>query len=146
MAGLACGLVLGALAIPRAMREPGSDRGSDVRLGLLEGVWRSRGYGWLWAVTDGRVSVFDESGRYCIARPDVRQRLADLDEGFDLSADGQRLQVALDDPALHASFRGDANGRHRRARPNLHGALRVLQSPPRRLAGTHQRRPQQSRC
>ena len=104
VAGLACGLVLGALAIPHAMREPGSDRGSDVRLGRLEGVWRSRGYGWLWAVTDGRVSVFDESGPYCIARPDMRQRLKDLDEDFDLSADGQRLQVALDDPAYRVTF------------------------------------------
>jgi len=104
LAGLACGLVLAALGIHYAMREPGHSPEVAARLARLNGVWRSRGYGWLWDIANGRLRVFDESGPYCIARPDIRRRLGGLNQGFEVSADGQLLRLSLGDPAYHFTF------------------------------------------
>jgi carboxyl-terminal processing protease len=98
--GTVAAIILAVLGIHHAVR----NRESEARLALLNGVWRSRGYGWLWTIEGGRVRVFDESGPYCIARPDVRQPLDDLDDGFDLRADRRLLRVSLGDPAYRFTF------------------------------------------
>src|SRR5262245_47445413 len=73
-------------------------------LTVLDGVWRSQGYGWLWAIADGQLRTYQESGAYCIETPDARQTRARLGEGFNLSADGSLLKVALYDPAYQFAF------------------------------------------
>ncbi len=94
--------VLGGVASFRATRDQGTEGAS--RYARLNGVWRSRGYGWLWVIGEGRVRVFDESGPYCVARPDVRRKLEDLDDDVDLSEDGQQLRLARGDPAYRFTF------------------------------------------
>jgi carboxyl-terminal processing protease len=86
------------------MHKQGLSPEDAARFARLNGVWRSRGYGWLWAIGDGRLQVFDESGPFCMPRPDIRQRLEDLDRGFDLSADGRQLRLSLEDPAYRFTF------------------------------------------
>jgi carboxyl-terminal processing protease len=104
LAAVICALILAAVGLHRAMRKPGLKPEEAARLARLDGVWRSRGYGWLWAIKAGRLDVYDESGSYCIARPDIRIKLDDLDQGFDLSADGQRLSLPLEDPTYRFAF------------------------------------------
>jgi carboxyl-terminal processing protease len=104
LVGLAGMLGLAALGIHYAMRMPQLSPAEAARQARLNGVWRSRGYGWLWEIADGRVRVFDESGAYCIARPDVRQKLQDLDDDLELSADGRRLRLPLEDSAYRFTF------------------------------------------
>ncbi len=104
LAGLACAFGLAALGTYYVMRKPELNREDAARQARLNGVWRSRGYGWLWEIANGRVRVFDESGTYCIARPDVRQKLQDLADDLELSADGRRLRLPLEDSAYRFTF------------------------------------------
>jgi carboxyl-terminal processing protease len=97
-------LILAAYGIDRALRAPEGSSGGDVRFAALGGIWRSRGYGWVWQIADGNIRAFDESGSYCIARPDLGRRLRDLDRGFELSADGRVLRLSLEDPAYRYTF------------------------------------------
>ncbi len=52
----------------------------------------------------GGIHVFDESGPYCIARPDIRRRVESFDRGFELSEDGRRLRLSLADPTYRFTF------------------------------------------
>jgi carboxyl-terminal processing protease len=104
--GVACALVLAfvlALGIEawRVMGEPGMSSGDAAQ---LDGVWRSQGYGWLWAIEDGRARVYDESGTLCLARHDQPRKLKRLARDFELSADGRVLRLSTDDPAYRFTF------------------------------------------
>ena len=104
LAGGACTLLLAAYGIGRGWLAPDGSSGDDARLASLDGVWHSRGYGWVWQIADGDIRAFDESGPYCIARPDIRRRAAGLDKGFELSEDGRRLRLSLADPTYRFTF------------------------------------------
>jgi hypothetical protein len=87
-------LVIGMIAIKASVLSHAGDEkpvGTVVTLENLEGVWRSRGYGWIWSVQNGKVDVYDESGSFCVAT-----RIADLkptDPGifFKVSDDGRYM-------------------------------------------------------
>ena len=32
----------------------------------FDGIWRSRGYGWLWRISGGRIEGFDIGEDYCV--------------------------------------------------------------------------------
>ncbi len=64
---------------------------------VLNGVWRSRGYGWIWHVRDGKVSVFQRSGSYCLLRR-TRPRLPrSAAQTFHLHRSGKLLKIRIDD-------------------------------------------------
>jgi carboxyl-terminal processing protease len=73
-------------------------------LTALNGVWRSQGYGWVWAITDGRLRTYEESGPYCIETADAGHSRERLGEGYKLSSDGKLLTLPLDDPAYRFTF------------------------------------------
>jgi carboxyl-terminal processing protease len=102
LVGLAGAAVLTVLGVRHAVREGWTSWEDDASLAQLNGVWRSRGYGWLWEIDGRRVRAFDESGLYCVARPDLRRQL--LDEEVALSADKRSLKVSLFDPAYRFTF------------------------------------------
>ena len=67
----------------------------------LAGVWRSRGYGWVWVVKGGLVRVYEESGSYCIKSKD------DIDKyigGPRFSDDERSFRISIDDPAYEYVF------------------------------------------
>ena len=70
----------------------------------LGGVWRSRGYGWIWAVEDGAIRNFDESGPLCLENTDAAYDIEDLNIRFEANAEKTRLSVTLGDPAYHYTF------------------------------------------
>jgi carboxyl-terminal processing protease len=76
---------------------------SIADLSALNGVWRSRGYGWLWVVQDGRLRTYDESGTFCIQSGDIRE-ISNLAKNFQISDDGRTLRVILDDPTYEFAF------------------------------------------
>ena len=68
---IAVALVSGsALAVKHMLAD---DAPSLPRLGAstgnFDGVWRSRGYGWIWSIENGGVTVYDESGDFCMKNP-----------------------------------------------------------------------------
>ena len=63
----------------------------------LEGVWRSRGYGWIWDVKDGRVKTYDESGPLCLPSSRRRFDLDDPDVKLEISPDKKTIRILMDD-------------------------------------------------
>ena len=85
------------------LKQNKSLRNRMVDLSVLNGVWRSQGYGWVWAIKDGSLRTYDESGPYCIETD--RDRLRDrLEHGFKLSSDRRQLRLPLYDPAYQFNF------------------------------------------
>jgi carboxyl-terminal processing protease len=72
-------------------------------LSEFDGVWRSRGYGWVWAIEDGRLRTYEASGAYCIKSGKARD-LGDVADGLRLSEDGRTFRIALDDPTYDFAF------------------------------------------
>ncbi len=70
----------------------------------LGGVWRSRGYGWIWSVEDGKVKTFDESGTLCLENSDVVYDVEDLNIRFDTNEDESQISVSLGDAAYKYTF------------------------------------------
>jgi hypothetical protein len=95
-------VVLGAYWLAR--RDEGMPSGRDVgELAAFDGVWRSRGYGMLWAIAGGRLHAYEESGTYCI-RGGKAQDLGDFADGLRLADDGRSFRIALDDPTYEFVF------------------------------------------
>ena len=65
-------------------------------LSALNGVWRSRGYGWLWTVKDGRIRIYDQSGAYCIPTKKT-QEIGNFAEGLQVGDDGRTIRLTLED-------------------------------------------------
>ena len=66
-----------------------------------DGVWRSRGYGWLWVIKSGRVRVYEEAGPYCILSGTSVDYVAD---SIQISNDARSFRIALDDPTYQFEF------------------------------------------
>jgi carboxyl-terminal processing protease len=84
-----------------AVREASMSGADD--LSEFDGVWRSRGYGFVWAIEDGRLRSYEESGAYCVRSGKARD-IGDLAEGLRLSQDGRTFRIALDDPTYDFTF------------------------------------------
>ena len=94
---------------PWAANERGSwNKPVAENLSQLNGVWRSRGYGWLVEIENGSARFYDETASLCI--PDIEGRTEDdLNGKLEISTDGRILRVAIDDPAyLHTFDKIDA--------------------------------------
>lgn len=68
------------------------------------GIWRSRGYGWIWVIKNGRLKAYDAADGYCSKKGDSEGRLEDLRDRFEVSGDGKTLRVSFDDPDVHYVF------------------------------------------
>ena len=83
-----------------------TDRVDD--LSLLDGVWRSRGYGWLAEFRNGQVRFFDEGANLCAESADLPDT-ASLQGKVHVSSDGAMLRLPVHDPQyLHTFDRIDA--------------------------------------
>lgn len=69
----------------------------------LEGVWRSRGYGWLVEFSDGEARLYDESDSLCVLK-DAQPDEEDLRGHVHISSDGERLQLPINDPSYLHDF------------------------------------------
>jgi carboxyl-terminal processing protease len=98
-AATVCILLAGAYHF--AVGEAGMSGADD--LSEFDGVWRSRGYGWVWAIEDGRLRTYEQSGGYCI-KSGKAQDLSELADGLHLSDDGRTFRIALDDPTYAFAF------------------------------------------
>jgi carboxyl-terminal processing protease len=85
----------------------GSENMPSVRgiadVSVLNGVWRSRGYGWLWVVQDGRLRTYEESRAFCIQSNDTRD-ISNLAKSVQVSNDKRTIRVKLDDPSYEFTF------------------------------------------
>jgi carboxyl-terminal processing protease len=70
-------------------------------LAHINGVWRSRGYGWVWAVADGHTHTYDQALQFCIETAAYGSVPAN---GVVLSADGRTMHVRLGDPTYYYTF------------------------------------------
>jgi len=71
---------------------------------LLNGVWRSRGYGWVVEIYGGRARFYDATETTCLPRKERVSVLADISDWFKLSDDEDILQIPLYDPAYLFTF------------------------------------------
>jgi carboxyl-terminal processing protease len=91
--------VLAALAAVAALARAGS--AAD---GEFDGVWRSRGYGWIWEVKNGRVKAYEESGDLCLPSSRRKFELDDPDTDPQISADGRTIRILMDDDQFRYAF------------------------------------------
>ena len=82
-----------------ALTPIGAATGAD-----LEGVWRSRGYGWIWDVKNGRVKTYDESGTLCLPSSRRRFDLDDPDVKLEISPDKKTIRILMDDDQFRYAF------------------------------------------
>ena len=95
-------MVVGAPA-PSAGAAAARYRNIDA-LVTLGGVWRSRGYGWIWSVEGGEIKTYDESGTLCLENSDVVYDVEDLNIRFETNEDESQISVSLGDPAYKYTF------------------------------------------
>ena len=98
----AVAVVVGAPA-PSAGAAAARYRNVDA-LVTLGGVWRSRGYGWIWSVEGGKINNYDESGRLCLENWDVEYDVEDPNIRFETNEDESQISVSLGDPAYKYTF------------------------------------------
>ena len=93
-------VAVAAVVAVAALTPIGAATGAD-----LEGVWRSRGYGWVWDVKDGRVKPYDESGS-TLCLPSSRRRfdLDDPDAKLEMSPDKKTIRILMDDDQFRYAF------------------------------------------
>ena len=98
------GLVLAIKGPLSATGEPVAKSVQQVKnISLLNGVWRSRGYGWLADIQDGDISFYDETDRFCtpwINDPDVDP----LGARIEISNDGLEIKLPVTDEAFLHTF------------------------------------------
>lgn len=95
IAAVLCGWLLlpGAAAFAAEAASSPSFRSADLE--SLEGVWRSRGYGWLLEIADGEISFYDESASLCIEDESASSNLQDMRGDFQVSGDGRTIRLPL---------------------------------------------------
>jgi carboxyl-terminal processing protease len=91
--------VVAAVTAGAALTAIGAARGAD-----LDGVWRSRGYGWIWVVKDGRVKAYDESGTLCLPSSRRRFALDDPEARLEISPDKKTIRILMDDDQFRYAF------------------------------------------
>lgn len=69
----------------------------------LAGIWRSRGYGWVWVIEDGRLRAYHLSGSFC-QEASARSARNDLARNHTLSPDGNVLRLHRADPTYEFTF------------------------------------------
>lgn len=105
IAAVACSCLLGIFKTPFAMANPSVMTFSDgVNPEQMNGVWRSRGYGWLLVVKDGKSHFYDESTTLCIKNQDASEDLEDMGKRYLISDDGQTMRLPLGDDAYFYTF------------------------------------------
>jgi carboxyl-terminal processing protease len=70
----------------------------------VDGVWRSRGYGWLWQIEEGRVTRFDVGDGFCIPTKSDERDSIDPKNQAQLSEDRGMLRLPQEDPDYLYSF------------------------------------------
>jgi len=92
-------VAVAAVVAVAALTPIGAATGAD-----LEGVSRSRGYGWIWDIKDGRVSVYDESGTLCLKSTRRKFDLDNPDAKLELSPDKRTIRILMDDDQFRYAF------------------------------------------
>lgn len=104
LAGI-CGCAVLAAAAAFIAREPAHGEFRDmVSEGELDGVWRSRGYGWLLAVDDGDFEFYDESASLCIEDEDASREMRRMKDDFEVSGDGLTIRLPMEEIAYQYTF------------------------------------------
>lgn len=80
-----------------------ADAAAEVE-GQFDGVWRSRGYGWLWRISDGTVQRFDIGESFCIPKSSYAADTGIGHSWAELSDDRQTLRLRLQDPDYVYTF------------------------------------------
>ena len=101
-AALASALAFAYVSRDGGMSAPHSDDESQAI--SLDGVWRSRGYGWIWVIEEGRVRAYDESGELCLKSPRRSFHLDDSEKSLEASRDGKTIRLLLDDDQYRYVF------------------------------------------
>ncbi len=96
---LAIGLAALALFSVDAARPTMPEIGST-----FDGIWVSRGYGWLWEIADGRAKRYDISENFCIPGRKRRDFALRPDNRPELSDAGQSLRIRMGDPDYFYTF------------------------------------------
>lgn len=92
----------GTKAIPkeaassRLQEQSGFDR--------LNGLWRSRGYGWIVSIKNGSARFYHEGIHFCIVAPDKTMGLAESGSSFALSSNGRLAHLSLGDETYRYIF------------------------------------------
>lgn len=93
-------LASGAGRVPEAASETGIATPSDIN-----GIWRSQGYGWIWAIDGEKITRYDAGDGYCIAHPDDEDDdKAGPISSPSLSADKDTLSLKRSDPDYIYTF------------------------------------------
>ncbi len=72
--------------------------------GKLNGYWRSRGYGWLLEIKNGKVYFYNESTRHCIRDDEETEDLKELAQHHQISDDGRAMRMPLGDDTYFFTF------------------------------------------
>lgn len=93
---VAAAITLAVAVFPIGGTEPASLAG-------LEGVWRSRGYGWIWSVDEDGITAYDHTASFCTrrSRNDIPR---DIMERMRPGESGQTFRVAIYDPSYSFTF------------------------------------------
>jgi carboxyl-terminal processing protease len=95
VAGLAM-LAVATAYLASAAKAPGSD--------AFDGIWQSRGYGWLWQVKGGKVARFDIGKGFCIPSSYAGTDRIGSANHAQLSDNRQTLRLLQEDPDYFYSF------------------------------------------
>ena len=71
---------------------------------LLNGVWRSRGNGWVVEIRGGRARFYDATKSTCLPHKERVRVLADMSDWFKLNDDEDVLQLPIYDPTYLFTF------------------------------------------
>ncbi len=104
-AASACACLQATLNTPVVMAGTPSQTFSDgADREAINGVWRSRGYGWLLLVENGSARIFDENAKSCIEKHDSGYDLVTLSEGLQISVNRRTIRLALGDASYLYTF------------------------------------------
>ncbi|MFM1816250.1 MAG: hypothetical protein RLZ98_2945 [Pseudomonadota bacterium] len=76
---------------------------SDVLLSR-DGIWRSRGYGWIWEVKRGRVQAYDVTANTCVRNGSPDDLPGDLMERIQIDNGRNVVRLSIDDPNYLYTF------------------------------------------
>ncbi len=101
----ACTCLQATLNAPFVMAGPASQTFSDgANPKAMNGVWRSRGYGWLLLVENGNARFFDENAKSCIEKHESAEDMETLSEVFQISANRRTIRLPLGDASYLYTF------------------------------------------
>jgi carboxyl-terminal processing protease len=72
--------------------------------GAVDGIWRSRGYGWLWRITGDRIEPFDIGEGFCIPASSAAEDTGRAYRSAELADEGRTLRLRLQDPDYVYTF------------------------------------------